>query len=167
VQVNGGISGSLIVRDDGSYFGHALSKFTVKNEARDFLFQAGDDVDKIQLGGAYDSNFYIGIDFDITSGVPIDRVDVTNDRAKVKRLQIKGVSGEPWDMENTVFSAALFDKVMLGKVNGNNGGTPFGISALDMKQIEYDTGTGKVKSKGDLVFFDNDTSDDFLLGQIR
>lgn len=167
VQVDGDIAGSMRLTDDGEFFNDSLSKFTVKEAARGFLFQAANDVDKIQLGGAYDSNFYIGFEDDITSGVPIDTGDIENPSAEVKDLKIKGVSDEAWDVENSVFSAPEFGKVALGLVNGNNGGMPFGISAQEMKQIEYDTGTGKVKSKNELVFFDNDTSDDFLLGQIR
>ncbi len=165
-DAKGDYSGTMLLTDDGTDFNRSISKFTVKGIASDVLVQAMNSVDNIQIGVARDLRFYVGWDLSVTDGVPVDSSLLTNPDAKVKKLQIKGVRNEPFDMENAVFSAASFDKASLGDINGNNFGEPFGISAMEIKKIDYDTGTGKQNNKGDDSFNDNDTSDDFYIGRV-
>ncbi|MFG0331350.1 MAG: hypothetical protein ACF8PN_15795 [Phycisphaerales bacterium] len=166
LDVKGDWTGSLYMTHDGSRFGQTSKKIQAKGIVSDLLFQAHDRVDNIKLGAVRDSNFYIGFDSSVVSGLPVDLALVTNTDAKVKSVKLTGVRGETWDMEGTVFAAAEFNNLKLGMVNGDNGGVPFGIAAIEIDKIEFDTGSGKVKNKNDDSFNDNDTSDDFFLGRI-
>lgn len=164
--LRGDWTGHMILRHDGSDFKQSAVSINVTGAARGLLLQAQDSINSLQLGAAFDSNFYVGFDFSVTSGLVVDPTLIVNEDARVKTLKLRGVRGEAFDMVNSIFSAVTFGKVMLGNVNGDNGGVPFGLSARGVDRIEFNTGTGKIVNRGDSWFIDNDNSDDFLLGRI-
>ncbi len=164
--LKGDWTGSMVLRHDGSDFKEAARSVKVTGVARDVLFQTQDSVNLLQLGAAIDSNFYVGFDLSITSGLIVDPNLIVNEDARVKTLKLRGVRDEMFDMVNSIFSAVTFGKVTLGDINGDNSGVPFGLSARGVDRIQYDTGTGKITNKSDTWFVDNDNSDDFLLGRI-
>ncbi len=166
VDIKGDWSGSLILSDDGTMYGNSAKNIKVKQAANGVLFQAANDVKDIKLGAAIDSNFYIGFDFEVVDGLPVDLELMTNPDARVKKLTITGTKELPFDMVNSTFSTGRFDKVKLGFIDGINFGIPFGITAIQIDKIEFDTGTGKVKNKKEDSFIDNDSSDDFFIGRI-
>ncbi|GEM_PF-6266575 len=164
--LKGDWTGSMILRHDGTDLKQSAKSIKVTGVARDVLFQTQDSINLIQLGAAIDSNFYVGFDLSVVSGLVVDPNLIVNENARVKTLKLRGVRDEMFDMVNSIFSAVTFGKVTLGDINGDNSGVPFGLSARGVDRIEYDTGTGKVKNKSDTWFVDNDNSDDFLLGRI-
>jgi len=165
-QINGDWSGDMKLTDDGTDFNRSVKKFKVKGLASDVLFQAANSVKKVQLGAARDVNFYVGIDFSVTEGLPTDVNLVTNTDAEIKKLQMKGTSGVAHEYAGSVFSAPRYKKIDLKNVDRDNGGEPFGGSAMEIKKISFDTGTGRITQKKDDAFNDNDAGDDFFIGQI-
>ncbi len=159
-------SGSMRLTEDDTEFKYAADSLSVKGVVRGVLFQAGFDVNKLTAGAIIDSNFYVGWDESVTSGVPVDGSLLDKADARFKNVDVKGVSSEPFDFVNSVISAPEFDSIKLGDVKGDNAGVPFGVSAMTIDKIEFDTGTGKVSNKKEESFNDNDTSDDFLIGMI-
>jgi len=160
-------TGSVLLTTDGSnHINYAVKIFQVKGVTTDFLFQANNDVKNFKFGAVFGSNFYVGFDFSVTSGLPVDAGLLTNEDARIRDLKISGDKDEAFDMGDSVFSAPDFKSIKLGLIDGRNDGIAFGVSAITIDKIEYDTGTGKVKNKKDDSFFDNDASDDFYIGRI-
>lgn len=164
--LRGDATGSITLLEDGSYFKQASKSVKILGAARELLLRAQDSVNLIQLGASIDSNFYVGFDLSVMSGLVVDPNLIVNEDARVKTLKIRGLRDEPFDVVNSFFSAVTFGKVTLGDVDGDNGGVPFGVSARSVDRIQFDTGTGRVTNKGEMWFLDNDNSDDFLLGRI-
>lgn len=164
--LRGDWSGSMILRHDGSDFRESSRSIKALGVARDVLFQAQDSVRLIQLGASIDSNFYVGFDFSVTSGLVVDPTLIVNEDARVKTFNIRGLRDELFGMVNSIVSAVTFGKVYLDDVNGDNGGVPFGVSARTVDRIQFNTGTGEIVNRGESWYLDNDNSDDFLLGRI-
>lgn len=154
------------LRHDGSDFRESSRSIKALGVARDVLFQAQDSVRLIQLGASIDSNFYVGFDFSVTSGLVVDPTLIVNEDARVKTFNIRGLRDELFGMVNSIVSAVTFGKVYLDDVNGDNGGVPFGVSARTVDRIQFNTGTGEIVNRGESWYLDNDNSDDFLLGRI-
>lgn len=166
LDVKGDWSGSMLLTEDDTEFKYAADNLSIKGVIRTVLFQAAFDVNKLTAGAVIDSNFYVGFDLSVVSGLPVDGNLVVAPEARLKKVDIKGVSEEPFSFVNSFISAPEFDSIRLGDVKGDNLGVPFGVSAFTIDKIEYDTGTGKVSNKNEESFIDNDSSDDFLIGQI-
>lgn len=166
LDVKGNWTGSVNLTDDGTVFKQASKRIKVKGIVQNVLFQAVDDVNKFLLGAVTGSNFYIGFDSSVTSGLPVDISLMTNSEARVKQLKMKGVSGVDDEYVNSVFSTGRFDNIDLRDVNGDNLGVPFGVSAIRIDKIKFNTGTGNITQKKDDAFNDNDAGDDFFIGHI-
>ncbi|MCC6910015.1 MAG: hypothetical protein IT430_18935 [Phycisphaerales bacterium] len=164
--LRGDATGSILLREDGSHFHQASKSVKVLGAARNLLVQSQDSINLIQLGAAIDSNFYVGFDLAVNSGLVVDPSLIVNEDARVKTLKIRGLRDELFDVVNSFFCAVTFGKVTLGDIDGDNGGTAFGLAARSVDRITFDTGTGRVTNKGETWFLDNDNSDDFLLGRI-
>ena len=166
LNVKGDWSGSMKLTDDGTVFKRASKEIKVKGTATGVLFQAKIDVNKFMLGAAVQSNFYVGFDFSVVSGLPVDINLMTNTEARVKKVKMTGVKGKDFKYEGSVFSAGRFDNIDLGDVNGDNLGVAFGVSAVRIDKIKFDTGTGSITQKKDDAFNENDAGDDFFIGRI-
>jgi len=166
LDVKGNWTGRVNLTDDGTVFKRASKQIKVKGMVQNVLFQAVNDVNKFRLGAVTGSNFYIGFDSAVTSGLPVDINLMTNTEARVKQLKMTGVNGINDEYVNSVFSTGRFDNIDLRDVNGDNLGVPFGVSAIRIDKIKFNTGTGNITQKKDDAFNDNDAGDDFFIGRI-
>ncbi len=166
LDVKGDWTGSMNLTDDGTIFNQASKQIKVKGLAQNVLFQAQIDVNKFMIGAMNAVNIYVGFQDSVTSGLPVDIGLMTNTDARVKQLKLTGVKGIDNEYINSVASTGRFDNIDLRDVDGDNGGVPFGISAIRIDKIKFNTGTGNITQKKDDAFNDNDAGDDFYIGMI-
>jgi hypothetical protein len=155
LQVNGNASGNisagairtLSVRDNfsnaaitltnaGTLKSPDLRTLSVGGTFSGTTLRSAGDINSIHLGALSNSDIFAGVSPGV-EGLPTSAADFTTD-AEIVSFAVTGIRGVTYAVEDSNIAAATLGKVLVEKVNGNNGNLPFGFSTESLASFTDD-----------------------------
>ena len=105
-----------------------IGAFVVTGVLRDSRVRSAGAINKVALGAAVNSVVYAGVRDAVEA--PQSAADFTS--GSIRTLTVRGIRGTENAVTNSHFAGRRIDKVVLGRFVTSNGGTRFGLSAVEV-----------------------------------
>ena len=126
-------SASLNLTSAGTLKNPDLNSMIVNGTFSNSVLRSAGDIKSVHLGALASSSIFAGVNSAVTS-MPTSAADFVS-QAEIVSFAVTGVRGGTYAVQNSTVAAAKLDKVVVAKVNGSNGGLPFGFSTESLSSF--------------------------------